>query len=197
MAPRPSDDALFPRTAVKLSLPDIDLELQSEAGLFSHRSIDTGTYVLLRYGPAPPESGDLLDLGCGYGAIALVLGTRSAGARVWGIDVDARAVDIAQENVVRTGLTNVVICMPRAVPSDVRFSAIYSNPPTRIGKTAFRSLLSHWLGKLSPTGSAYLVIKKEAGADAVAQWLSDNGYRADRLAAKQGYRLVHVRPRRL
>ena len=64
-------DAEFPETLVRLSLPDIDLDLKSEPGLFSYKTIDAGTEILLRHAPPPPDRGELLDLGCGYGPIAL------------------------------------------------------------------------------------------------------------------------------
>ncbi len=192
MTLRISDDAPFQRRVVRLSLPDLDLELQTEAGLFSHRSIDAGTEVLLRHAPPPPDRGNLLDLGCGYGPVALVLGVRAPRARVWAVDVDDRALEITDANVRRAGLANIVACTPRSVPPDLTFSAIYSNPPTRIGKLAVRSLLSHWLARLESTGNAYLVLKKEAGAEAVARWLSQAGFPTTRMVRRRGYHLLHI-----
>lgn len=187
-------DAPFPRTALRLVLPDIALALESETGLFSHRAIDAGTHVLLRYGPKPPDRGDVLDLGCGYGPIALVLALRAPDARVWAVDVDERALELTEQNVRRAGLPNIVVCTPRAVPDPVRFNAIYSNPPIRIGKRALRSLLLHWLARLEPGGRASLVIKRAAGADSLARWLSERQLPTTTAVAKRGYRVLDVRP---
>ena len=196
MESRRGSDASLPSTIVTFSLPDLVLNLKTEPGLFSHRQIDTGTDVLLRFAPLPPASGDLLDLGCGYGPVALALALRAPDARVWAIDVDDRALQATEENVLRMGLGNVVVTTPRSVPPDVRFAAIYSNPPTRIGRQARIALLHHWVGRLSGGGTAYLVIKRDAGADSVAVTLERAGFEATRIVAKRGYRVIEVRHRR-
>jgi 16S rRNA (guanine1207-N2)-methyltransferase len=196
VAPRPHGDAPFPRRVVRLTLRDIDLELQTDPGLFSHRTIDTGTMLLLQHAPSPPESGHLLDLGCGYGPIALVLAIRAPRARVWAVDTDDRALSVTEENVQRAGLSNVVVCTPRAVPDALSFASIYSNPPTRIGKHALHALLSQWFRRLEATGNAYFVMKRQAGADAVARRLTAMGHSTTRIASKRGYRVLRVKPPR-
>jgi 16S rRNA (guanine1207-N2)-methyltransferase len=192
---RRGSDASLPSTIVTLSLPDLVLNLKTEPGLFSNRQIDTGTDVLLRFAPFPPRSGDLLDLGCGYGPVALALALRAPHARVWAIDIDDRALQATEENVAAHGLENVVVTTPRAVPPDVRFAAIYANPPTRIGRKARIALLEHWVGRLCHGGTAYFVIKRDAGADSVAVALERVGFRVTRTAAKRGYRVIEVRRR--
>jgi 16S rRNA (guanine1207-N2)-methyltransferase len=185
-------DAPFPRTPLRLSLPDLVIDLDSEVGLFSHRSIDVGTEVLLRYAPPPPNGRELLDLGCGYGAIALALAIRAPRSRVWAIDVDERAVDLTEENGRRAGLPNIIACTPRQVPPELRFRAIYSNPPIRIGKMALRSLLAHWLGRLDDDGTAYLVVKRNAGADGLSSWLNEAGFPTSRSTTKRDYVILRV-----
>src|ERR1041385_7233442 len=82
-----------PRT-VHLRLAGIDLQLQADRGVFGSRAVDLGTLVLLKEAPPPPESGELLDLACGYGPIALALALRSPNAHVWAVDVNERALDL-------------------------------------------------------------------------------------------------------
>jgi 16S rRNA (guanine1207-N2)-methyltransferase len=185
-------DAPFPEALVRLTLPDLVLDLTTEPGLFSHRRIDTGTEVLLEDAPLPPNQGELLDLGCGYGPIALALARRAPEGRVWAVDVDDRALQATAKNARRAAITNVVITTPRAVPQAIAFSAIYSNPPTRIGKAALLSLLTYWIARLERHACAYLVIKKNAGADSVTRYLNDAGFRAQRISARRGYRIVEV-----
>ena len=62
---------------VRLKAGDIDLQLQADRGVFGSRGVDLGTLVLLREAPAPPDDGDLLDLGSGYGPIAITMARRS------------------------------------------------------------------------------------------------------------------------
>src|SRR5688500_12244516 len=61
-------------------------------GVFSPGGIDKGTAVLLREAPAPPPGGNLLDLGCGWGPVALTLGLLSPGSSVYAVDVNERAL---------------------------------------------------------------------------------------------------------
>jgi 16S rRNA (guanine1207-N2)-methyltransferase len=185
-------DAPFPETLVRLSLPDHVLDLTTESGLFSHRKIDTGTQILLEDAPRPPSGEELLDLGCGYGPIALALALRSPKARVWAVDVDDRALQATERNARRADITNVVTSTPRAVPDGISFSAIYSNPPTRIGKAALLSLLTYWLARLEPGACGYLAIKKDAGADSITRSLNEAGFVAKRFVARRGYRVLQV-----
>jgi 16S rRNA (guanine1207-N2)-methyltransferase len=178
---------------VRVVLPDVYLELATDAGVFSPARLDPGTRLLLDASPAPPSSGDLLDLGCGYGPIACVLAKRSPGATVWAVDVNERALELCARNAATAGLPNVrcVLAGDPSVPP--RLAGIWSNPPVRIGKPALHDLLSAWLGRLSGGGScAYLVAGRNLGADSLHRWLVEQGWQVTRRAARTGYRLLQV-----
>jgi 16S rRNA (guanine1207-N2)-methyltransferase len=178
---------------VRVVLPDVYLELATDAGVFSPGRLDPGTRLLLDSSPAPPPSGDLLDLGCGYGPIACVLAKRSPGATVWAVDVNERALELCARNAAAAGLPNVrcVLAGDPSVPP--RLAGIWSNPPVRIGKPALHELLSAWLGRLSGGGScAYLVAGRNLGADSLHRWLAEQGWQVTRRAARSGYRLLQV-----
>src|SRR6266851_5683816 len=155
-----------PRT-VFLHVGELAIELQADRGVFGSRAVDLGTLALLREAPAPPPNGEILDLGSGYGPIA--------NARV-------------------AGTANVTACLPDEVPPDIRFAAIYSNPPVRIGKLPLHALLLHWLARLAPGGSAYLVVQRNLGSDSLAAWLASESQEVQRLKSKKGYRVFAVRP---
>src|SRR5689334_24368939 len=70
---------------VRLHLSEIDLELQADRGVFGSKGVDLGTLTLLREAPPPPTEGEILDLGAGYGPIAITLARRSPAARVWAV----------------------------------------------------------------------------------------------------------------
>src|SRR5690349_9013675 len=78
---------------VRLHLGPLELELQADRGVFGSKGVDLGTLTLLREAPAPPPTGEILDLGCGYGPIALTLAIRSPGAQVYAVDVNERALE--------------------------------------------------------------------------------------------------------
>src|SRR5262249_49028650 len=144
--------------------------MATDRGVFSHGHLDTGTSLLLREAPAPGATGDLLDLGCGSGAIALTMALRSPRARVWAVDVNARALELTAANAARNGVT-VQAASPDEVPEDVRFATIWSNPPIRIGKAQLQRLLRRWLSRLTDDGTAVLVVQKHLGADSLQRWL--------------------------
>jgi 16S rRNA (guanine1207-N2)-methyltransferase len=150
--------------------------------------------LLLEAGRPPDEPVDLLDLGCGYGPIALALAARAPKARVWAIDVNERALALCQANAAAAGLDNVRVVHPEAVPDDVSLAGIWSNPPVRIGKPALHALLDEWLGRLTPDGRAWLVVHKHLGSDSLHRWLADQGFTVVRRASHQGYRLLDVHP---
>ena len=177
---------------VRVVLPDVYLELATDAGVFSPGRLDPGTRLLLDSSAAPPSSGDLLDLGCGYGPIACVLAKRAPGATVWAVDVNERALELCARNAAAAGLSNVrcVLAGDPSVPP--RLAGIWSNPPVRIGKAALHELLSSWLGHLSDGGQAWLVAGRNLGADSLHRWLAEQGWKVTRRAARSGYRLLQV-----
>jgi 16S rRNA (guanine1207-N2)-methyltransferase len=177
---------------VRVILPDVYLELATDAGMFSPTRLDPGTRLLLEEAPAPPAAGDLLDLGCGYGPIACVLATRSPGATVWALDVNERALALCARNAAAAGLANVRCATPGDPAVPARFAAVWSNPPVRIGKEALHELLRTWLGRLAQGSQAQLVIGRNLGADSLHHWLAEQGWAVTRLAARSGYRLLQV-----
>jgi 16S rRNA (guanine1207-N2)-methyltransferase len=181
-------------SVVTVTLPDTSFSMRTDRGVFSHGRLDAGTAVLLTHAPPPPSTGDLLDLGCGAGAIALTLARRAPEATVWAVDVNARARDLCAANASSNSIANVVVRAPDDVPGDVRFDVMWSNPPIRIGKPALHELLVNWLTRLRADGRAVLVVHKHLGSDSLQRWLIDAGWPTQRLASAKGYRVLEVRP---
>lgn len=185
------------RRTVHLSLLDVDLDLVTDRGVFAGEAVDAGTKLLLATAPPPPPGGgNVLDLGCGYGPIAVVSALRAPEATVWAVDVNARSLALTAENALRAGCGDRVLAVPpEQVPAEVRFSAIYANPPIRIGKALLHDLLATWLGRLEPgRGRAWLVVHKHLGSDSLARWLGEQGYGVSRLVSRMGYRVLEVTP---
>jgi len=181
------------RRSVELVLPDLTLQLQTDRGVFAAAGVDPGTKLLLLEAARPPDvEGDLLDLGCGYGPIALALAQRAPTATVWAVDVNRRALALCAANAEANGLTNVRVVEPSALAAEVQFAGLWSNPPIRIGKAALHELLLVWLARLAPDARAWLVVQKHLGSDSLAKWLDEQGWPAARRAARSGYRILEV-----
>lgn len=183
-----------PRT-VPLHLPDLSLELEADAGVFSADRVDPGTKLLLLEAPPLPVGGTLLDLGCGYGPIAVTMARRASSASVYAVDVNERALELVVRNADAAGVEpRLFACRPDDVPDEIRFDVIWSNPPIRVGKEILHDLLVRWLDRLSATGVAVLVVQKHLGSDSLAKWLEERGHPVQRLVSRGGYRLLEVRP---
>jgi 16S rRNA (guanine1207-N2)-methyltransferase len=170
-----------------------DLTLTTANGVFAGGGVDRGTAVLLRTSAPPVGRPRVLDLGCGYGTIALAIALSCSGAVVDAVDVNERALTLCRENAEALGVADRVrVLRPEAVDPDQRYDEIWSNPPIRIGKAPLHELLLTWLPRLEPTGSARLVVAKSLGADTLQRWLIDQGYPCERAAIDKGFRVLVV-----
>jgi 16S rRNA (guanine1207-N2)-methyltransferase len=181
----PSDPVPF-----RLEIGEVALDLTTDSGVFARGRLDKGTRVLLENAPDPAPGGDLLDLGCGYGPIALWLAAQRPAATVWAVDVNDRALDLVRANAAAAELANVRACRPDEVPGDVRFAELWSNPPIRSGKAALHELLLRWLPRVD--GPSYLVVSKNLGSDSLARWLCEQGHPTRRLSSHAGFRVLEV-----
>jgi 16S rRNA G1207 methylase RsmC len=162
---------------IRVELDGREFILETAAGTFSPEHLDTGTRILLE--TVPDSIGSVLDIGCGWGPIALTAALRSPESPVWGIDVNQRALELTRRNAVRVGVSNVTVGLLDEVPADLRFDTIWSNPPIRVGKAELHAILETWLPRLNPGGEAWLVVAKNLGADSLMKWLAERWPDAD------------------
>ncbi|MWV49527.1 methyltransferase [Rathayibacter sp. VKM Ac-2803] len=189
----PDGDLRPRRIAVRLA--GRDLEVTTAGGVFSPGHIDLGTRVLLNAVPDVPAEGDLLDLGCGWGPVALTLALESPAARVWAVDVNQRALELVRRNSAELGLTNINAVLPDDVPEDVRFRTIWSNPPIRVGKDELHALLERWLPRLEDDADAWLVVQRNLGSDSLQSWMTeafDGRLEVERVSSAKGFRILRT-----
>ena len=187
------------RRQLRVYLAGREVIVQTAPGIFCPDRVDIGTAVLLREAPVPPPTGNLLDIGSGWGPIALSLGLLSPDASIWAVDVNQRALALARHNAKALGINDFQAKTPDEVPADVRFDAIWSNPPIRVGKSALHEMLLTWLPRLEVGGTAYLVVQKNLGADTLQRWLADQlearepgAFRVARHTTAKGFRVLAV-----
>jgi 16S rRNA (guanine1207-N2)-methyltransferase len=187
------------RRQLRVFLAGLELIVETAPGVFCPDRVDIGTAVLLREAPEPADAGNLLDLGCGWGPIALSLGLRSPAASIWAVDVNQRALGLARDNAKALGINNFHAVTPDEVPAELRFATIWSNPPIRVGKSVLHEMLLTWLPRLEAGGTAYLVVQKNLGADSLQRWLASHlgemapdGFVVGRHATSKGFRLLSV-----
>ncbi len=186
---------LRPKT-IEVVLAGRPVTVTTAGGVFSPDHVDGGTEVLLRTVPDPPPSGDLLDIGCGWGPIALTLALESPDATVYAIDVNERALDLVRTNADQLHIPNIIACRPEDIPEGVEFAAIWSNPPIRVGKSELHAILGAWLPRLEIGADAHLVAAKHLGADSMQRWLEGElgaDFHVLRVETGKGFRVVRVR----
>jgi 16S rRNA G1207 methylase RsmC len=172
------------------------VDVTTASGTFSPQQLDFGTEVLIEQMDLAPDSGNLLDLGCGWGPIALNLGKLRPNTKVWAVDVNTRSVELTQANAKKLGISNITALPPDQVPADLRFSGIWSNPPIRIGKKELHELLLMWLPRLDSGAEAYLVVQKNLGSDSLQKWLTEElatGFEVSRYTSIKTYRVLKIK----
>lgn len=183
------------RRTITVTLRGRESDVTTSNGVFSGGRLDLGTSVLLRHAPVPPEHGTFLDLGCGWGPVALAMALESPKASIWAVDVNERAVELTALNARTNHCPNIRATTPDALPDDVMFDLIWSNPPIRIGKQALHDLLMAYLTRLAVGGAAYLVVQRNLGADSLIPWLAaelPQGYEVSKYASSKGFRIIEI-----
>ena len=165
----------------------IPLVFRTDAGVFSRGEVDAGTDLLLK--SLPEEiSGDILDLGCGWGVIGTCVARRWPETRVTMADVNLRALDLSRENAKRNRAE--VRCLEsdgmEAVKGE-RFDMVITNPPIRAGKQVIYRMFADAAECLRPGGSLILVIRKQQGAESCIRYLQTLFPEVEKTAKSGGF----------
>ena len=185
----------FTTREIEVTLAGATRSVVTAGGVFSPEHVDRGTEILLRELPETAGDGAILDVGCGWGPIALSAALEAPDRTVWAIDVNERSRELTRLNSARLGLSNIRVAAPEDVPADLRFSEIRSNPPIRVGKDALHEILRQWLPRLELGGSAHLVVAKHLGADSLQRWIGSEfpDLEVARVARDKGFHVIAAR----
>lgn len=185
----------FRTTEIAVRLAHGDYTVETAGSIFSPDHIDAGTEQLLYSVPTPPETGNFLDLGCGWGPLALTLAIEAPEASIYAVDVNERALELTTRNAARLGLANITVGLPGSIEPTVNFDLIWSNPPIRVGKAELHDIMNTWLPRLNVAGEAYLVVAKHLGADSFEKWLESEfeaTHSVTREDTRKGFRIIKV-----
>ncbi|ASK61666.1 16S rRNA methyltransferase [Virgibacillus phasianinus] len=164
----------------------------SDYGVFSKNEIDYGSRLLITKLTEPKVSGDVLDLGCGYGPIGIAIANAYPDRRVVLADVNERALQLAEQNAMQNWVKNV-----QCISSDrfsnlteYTFAAIVTNPPIRAGKKVVHAMIEESKSALKKNGELWVVIQKKQGAPSAKEKLMDVFGNAEVVARDKGYFLL-------
>lgn len=155
----------------------------TDAGVFSPDEIDGNTAFMLR--SIPPLSGSLLDLGCGYGCVGVMLGG-AYGVDVTAVDVNPRAVSLAERNAKQNGVEMRVMLSDCYSAVDGSFDTIMLNPPVHAGKEIMYRMFEGAPEHLNPGGCLYIVLYKKHGAESAKKKLTEVFGNCETVASDKG-----------
>jgi 16S rRNA (guanine1207-N2)-methyltransferase len=166
------------------------LNFQTDSGVFSRTGLDKGSAALLAMLPET-VTGDVLDMGCGYGAIGICLKKHSPLCRLTMTDINERAVALARLNAEANGMeADILQGDGFAAVRDGKFDLIVLNPPIRAGKQVVYGMFQDAAGALKKHGAFVLVIRKQQGAPTAAQQLRGLFGTVDILSRKGGFWVI-------
>lgn len=162
------------------------LNFMTDAGVFSKGELDAGTRLLLD--ALPDLYGDVLDLGCGWGAIGVALAKAYPKCLVTMVDVNRRALELARFNAVRNHVAAELIESDGMAEVRGRtFDFVITNPPIRAGKAVIYQMFADAAKSLNEGGALYLVIRKQQGGDSAIRYLKTLFEQVEKVDKSAGY----------
>ncbi len=163
----------------------------TDHGVFSRGELDRGTELLLKALPELP-SGLLLDLGCGWGPIGIILCGMNPGLTAVLSDVNPRALALAERNIPENGMEGRcrAVCSEGFEKLKERYDIIVTNPPIRAGKDVVYGLFADAARHLRPGGRLFAVIRKQQGAASAVRYLQTLFGQVDVIDRSGGYWII-------
>ena len=157
----------------KIKINNYDFTFKTDNGVFSKGELDFGTNLLIKNVLERKISGEVLDLGCGYGPIGIIL-AKILNCQMTLVDVNKRAVHLTKMNIKDNGVNDTEILVSEGYNElkDRKYDYIVSNPPIRVGKQILYDLLIKAKNHLKENGEMYIVVRKEQGANSLIRDMS-------------------------
>jgi 16S rRNA (guanine1207-N2)-methyltransferase len=159
----------------------------TDDGVFSKSEVDRGTMVLLKALIYEDLKGKVLDLGCGYGVIAVVLKSVFPDIEAIASDVNPRALELAEKNAAKNGAAVRLISSDGFAAIEETFDVIVTNPPIRTGKAVIYAMFEDAYKHLSEGGRFYAVIRRKQGAESAMDKLAEVFGSCDLIDRGKGY----------
>lgn len=176
---------------VSVQLGNRCLVFETDAGTFSREHLDPGSRLIID--TIPPISGRLADIGCGWGPIGTSLAIKNPHLSVEMVDVNQRAVALAQKNAQANGASNAAAYVSDALQEVAPgLDVCVTNPPIRAGKAVIYGFFAQAHEKLVPGGKLYIVIRKQQGAPSAVKYLLTLYGEVNILAKSAGYWILEA-----
>lgn len=180
------------RKEISFRFSGLNFTFQTDSGVFSRDRVDTGTAILLNALAKEGLKGRILDMGCGYGVIGIVVGKAFAGTEVVMADVNPRAVECAVSNAQRNGADCKILVSDGFKQIEGSYNIIISNPPIRAGKAVIYTMFEDSVRFLEPEGRLYLVMRKQHGALSAVRKLEELFDTVEIIAKDKGFFVIRA-----
>jgi len=168
-----------------------EFKFKTDNGVFSKEKLDFGTRLLLENLPIKEMSGDILDLGCGYGVVSIIL-SKFINASFDAVDVNKRALHLMEMNVKDNDVNNINIfesdCYSN-IDKNKKYDYIITNPPIRAGKVVVYKMLKDARHYLKSNGYLYFVMRKDHGAKTAIKDVEDI-YNCEIIEKEKGFFII-------
>ena len=176
----------------KTNISGSEFKFKTDNGVFSKGELDFGTKLLIDVVLKEDISGNVLDFGCGYGVIGIVL-AKLKNVNMTMVDVNNRAIHLTKKNILENNIQNAIAFSSDGFTNiDKKFNYIVSNPPIRIGKVRLYEIIKDMKNYLESDGVIYLVIRKEQGAKSFIKDFS-NEYEIQVLDKSKGFYIISLK----
>lgn len=162
----------------------------TDNGVFCKNEVDFGTWVLLKVLIKEKLGKKVLDLGCGYGPVGVVMKHHFPESEIVMCDINPRAVELAKINCKRNQVDCDVRVSDRFSNVSEKFDAILTNPPIRAGKSVIYAMFEEGYEHLEKGGSLYVVIRKQQGANSAQDKIASIFGNCEVVDKEKGYHIL-------
>lgn len=175
----------------KTRIFDKEFCFNTDNGVFSKSKLDFGTRCLLENLPLEEIKGEILEVGCGYGVIPIIL-TRTVDKidSFDAVDVNKRALHLAEMNKKENFSPKVNFFFSNCYQNiNKKYDVIISNPPIRAGKNIVYEIVMNARNYLKEDGKLFIVINKDQGAKSLYKDL-EKVYKCELINKKKGFWII-------
>ena len=170
----------------------LEMHFVTADGVFSKSKPDQGSLLLAETAIGMSLGSSVLDLGCGYGLVGLLIKKSHPSITLHGIDVNALAVDCAIASAQRNQLSATYWVADGTLPLPQSYDTILLNPPIRAGKVVVYALYANAKAHLNAHGQLIVVIRKQQGAASTLTHLQTLFSTVERVTQRKGYEILRA-----
>ncbi|GGM35019.1 methyltransferase [Paraliobacillus quinghaiensis] len=170
-------------------------QFTSDVGVFSKNEVDFGSRTLIDAFDLPGISGDIVDLGCGYGPVGISLAKAFPERQIVLSDINERAITLAKENAAKNNISNVSFYLSDRFESlpDHKYAAVLTNPPIRAGKQVVHQIFEDSFHALALGGELWVVIQKKQGAPSAFKKMDQLFSVVETVRKNKGYMVIRAK----